>query len=474
MALAARLPWGIEAPDLTDTSVDLGVEVNRRSWRRACDLTLPVTDAAALVLAATVAGAIGRTALLYGLTVLTVAWLQGSYRSRLAPGLTGEVRELLTALAIPLFGAFLVPASQLPALTRLLPAAAVATLLGRAAGFAAIRTVRRRALLIEPVIVVGAGSLGVRFVEQLRVRPDHGLLPVGFLDTVDDDGLPAPLLGRPSDVVAIASEFQVRRVIVAFGAKREHEVVDAVRACMRAGIDVYAVPRFFELSTPDTDDVWGTPLVHLRPGLVRTAALRTKRVFDVLVASIGLVLAAPLLPVIAFAVRRSSPGPVLFRQRRIGQDGRPIEVLKFRSMRLNDDSDTTWSVANDSRLTPVGRVLRSTNLDELPQLWNVLRGDMSLVGPRPERPYFVHEYAANVDGYADRHRAPGGVTGWAQVHGLRGDTPIADRARFDNQYIDNWSLGLDLAIVARTAATTLACLVPWHTRRGESGADVDV
>jgi lipopolysaccharide/colanic/teichoic acid biosynthesis glycosyltransferase len=154
-------------------------------------------------------------------------------------------------------------------------------------------------------------------------------------------------------------------------------------------------------------------------------------------------------------VRRSSPGPVFFRQSRIGKDERQFELLKFRTMRVNDDSDTTWSVADDARVTQIGRFLRRTYLDELPQLLNVLRGEMSLVGPRPERPHFAQRFAQEVPRYDDRHRVPGGITGWAQVHGLRGDTPIPDRARFDNHYIENWSLWRDVVILARTIASVL-------------------
>jgi lipopolysaccharide/colanic/teichoic acid biosynthesis glycosyltransferase len=138
-----------------------------------------------------------------------------------------------------------------------------------------------------------------------------------------------------------------------------------------------------------------------------------------------------------------------------GKDGQSFELLKFRTMQVNDDSDTTWSVVGDARVTRVGGLLRCTYLDELPQLLNVLRGEMSLIGPRPERPHFAHRFAREVPRYGDRHRMPGGITGWAQVHGLRGDTPIPDRARFDNYYIEHWSLWRDLVIVARTFANVL-------------------
>jgi lipopolysaccharide/colanic/teichoic acid biosynthesis glycosyltransferase len=168
---------------------------------------------------------------------------------------------------------------------------------------------------------------------------------------------------------------------------------------------------------------------------------------------------APVLLAAAVAVRRSSPGPVLFRQLRVGRNGALFKLLKFRTMAVNDDADTTWSVDGDERVTRAGRFLRRTFLDELPQILNVLRGEMSLVGPRPERPYFARRFAGNVPRYEDRHRVPAGMTGWAQVHGLRGDTPIPDRVRFDNYYIEHWSLWLDIVVLARTVAWLV-------TRRG--------
>jgi exopolysaccharide biosynthesis polyprenyl glycosylphosphotransferase len=201
--------------------------------------------------------------------------------------------------------------------------------------------------------------------------------------------------------------------------------------------------------------VWGIPLIRVKRAALRTRAWRVKRAFDLVVATAALVVAAPMFGLIALAVRLSSPGPVLFRQKRVGQGGQLVEVLKFRTLQVNDDSDKTWSVVTDVRVTPIGRVLRATSLDELPQLINVIRGDMSLVGPRPERPHFVSEFNERVARYDDRHRVPVGITGWAQVHGLRGDTSIEERARFDNRYIEHWSLWRDVVILGRTVAAVV-------------------
>jgi len=224
-------------------------------------------------------------------------------------------------------------------------------------------------------------------------------------------------------------------------------------------VDMYIIPRFFELGLQaaprDVDMVWGYPLVRLRRSTMRASGRAAKRAFDSGVAALMLLLLSPLYGLLALAVKVTSPGPIYFRQRRIGKNGHEVEVLKFRSMRVNEESDTQWSVNDDDRVTKIGRIMRKTSSDELPQLWNVLRGEMSLVGPRPERPFFVEQFEQEVPRYGDRHRVPVGLTGLSQVKGLRGDTSIEDRAWFDNHYIENWSVGGDLMILARTAGAVI-------------------
>jgi lipopolysaccharide/colanic/teichoic acid biosynthesis glycosyltransferase len=191
------------------------------------------------------------------------------------------------------------------------------------------------------------------------------------------------------------------------------------------------------------------PAATVRP---QAAARVVKRGIDVVGAAIGLLLVLPVLLVTAVAVRIEGGPGVLFRQQRIGQHGRTFTLLKLRSLKpVANEGDVKWNIDNDARLGRVGKFIRSTSIDELPQLWNVLVGDMSLVGPRPERPYFVEQFSAEIPGYAARHRVPVGLTGLAVVKGLRGDTSIADRAAVDNEYAASWSLALDLAIIVRTA-----------------------
>ncbi len=232
-------------------------------------------------------------------------------------------------------------------------------------------------------------------------------------------------------------------------------MVDVLRTCDRLSCEIFSVPRLFELHaiTRDTDQVDGLPVVRARRSTYRSRRWALKRVLDLLAGSLAVLLVSPVLLACAVAVRREGGPGIFFRQTRIGLDGREFEIIKFRSMRpaTTVESQTLWNVAQDSRIGPVGRFLRRTSLDELPQLFNVLRGDMSMVGPRPERPHFVEQFRAAYPSYTARSRVPAGLTGLAAVNGLRGDTSIEDRARYDNVYIENWSLWLDVTILLRTA-----------------------
>jgi exopolysaccharide biosynthesis polyprenyl glycosylphosphotransferase len=425
-------------------------------------LLAPVMDLLALSVGLGFAtGAANSLGGLYVLGTFAALLMCGSPRLRIAPSLTAEIPRLLTALTVPLaaIAALAAHDPRLPDLVTRVPLAALLVVVGRGLTYTALRAARSQGVLLEPTLIVGAGHLGVQIAETLQTHAEYGMVPIGFLDGFDGTGLPLPILGDLSALDRVLSEFEIRRVVVAFGSHREAEMVDVLRACEAASIEVHVLPRFFELgvapSGPDTEEVWGIPLVRVKRAALRSRSWRMKRAFDLVVATIALVLSAPIFALIALAVRVSSPGPVLFRQKRVGQGGQLVEVLKFRTLQVNDDSDRTWSVVTDVRVTPVGKFLRATSLDELPQLLNVIRGEMSLVGPRPERPHFVSEFNERVVRYDDRHRVPVGMTGWAQVHGLRGDTSIEERARFDNRYIEHWSLWRDVVILGRTIAAVM-------------------
>jgi exopolysaccharide biosynthesis polyprenyl glycosylphosphotransferase len=386
----------------------------------------------------------------------------GLYRSRLSlsvlddlPALVGRV---LAAGAVTTCLALLVdPGLADPALLGVSALLAGAVVLMRLMGYAVVRRFRARGWVSHPTLILGAGRIGGQLASVLLAHPSYGLRPVGFLDTnplLEPEDRPVPLLGGPESLASVIVEFGVRDVVVAFGAAPESQMVDIIRTCDRLEAEIFFVPRLFELhhTSADMDQVWGMPLVRLRRATFRSFSWRLKRVVDVLFSSVALVLLSPLLAVIALAVRLEGGPGILFRQERVGLDGRPFQLVKFRSLKPADETESAvrWNIQHDDRLGPVGRVIRATSLDELAQLWNILRGDMTLVGPRPERPHFVEAFTLSFPRYTARHRVPAGLTGWAQVHGLRGDTSIEDRARFDNYYIENWSLWADLKILLRT------------------------
>jgi exopolysaccharide biosynthesis polyprenyl glycosylphosphotransferase len=421
---------------------------------------IPSTDLIALAAAALI-GRMQLVGLAFTAVAFVVLFAASRDRARINPQLGADLPGLIGRLAVAalVVAPFAASDALIGRFVRGVPFAIALVVCGRALSYAIVRETRARGFILEPTLIVGAGHLGRRLAETLAEHPRFGLEPVGFLDTFDaDESLPAPILGTPGDLEEIVRRFGVQRVIVAFGGTREPDMVPILRACDRLPVEVHVMPRFFELGVTKegsfTDDLWGIPLIRLRRSALSVAAWRTKRGFDLMAATASLVLTAPLFAAAAVAVRLSGPGPVFFRQQRIGQRGQVFECLKFRTMEPTEDPDTAW-VADEDRYTRAGRLLRTTGLDELPQLLNVLRGEMSLVGPRPERPYFVDRFRVAVPGYDDRHRVPVGITGWAQVHGLRGDTSIESRAVFDNNYVENWSLWLDVVILCRTLGAVL-------------------
>ncbi|GAA1839412.1 exopolysaccharide biosynthesis polyprenyl glycosylphosphotransferase [Pseudonocardia alni subsp. carboxydivorans] len=333
--------------------------------------------------------------------------------------------------------------------------------LGRITVTTVIRWSRAVGRTRHRTVVVGAGSVAADLCRVLGAEPRYGLDVVGF---VDDGGRgPAgswvPRLGDVDDLEQVVREQRISVVLVADGDISESHLVEAVRRPACVSCDLLVVPRLhhFQTRTVLPDHIGSIPIMRVLAPPVNGPGRWIKRAFDIAVAAVTLVVLSPVLALCALAVRLEGGPGVIFRQPRVGRNGRTFDCLKFRSMRPVDDreSATQWSIAADDRVGPVGRLLRRTSLDELPQLWNILRGDMSLVGPRPERPHFVSRFSGEYDRYAYRHRVEVGLTGLAQVNGLRGDTSIFDRARYDNYYIENWSLWLDFKIMVRTFAEVL-------------------
>ena len=437
--------------------------VPRSSLRGQCRvpaMVLLAVDVVAFAGAALLTDTVNpKTLLVLGL-ILALFHQAALYRSRLSLSILDDVpaivgRSLAAGAAVMVLGGL---EDGLAGTARIFTAVAFSglCLMGRTAAYSGIRMARRRHRLRQRTLVLGAGTLAGSLTQNLLAHPEYGLEPEGMLD--DDPMLPegerpVSVLGGYDDLSRVVIQHRIDMVIVTYGSVREPSMVSILRACDRLSCEICFVPRLYELHTvtKDTELLWGLPLVRLRRAAFRTRAWTGKRVFDALVAAAALLLVAPVLAVCA-ALARWETGTALFRQTRIGLDGWPFTVYKFCSLRpaASSESAHRWNIAEDGRLRPVGKFLRRSSLDELPQLWNVLRGDMSLVGPRPERPFFVDEFTRQIPWYTARHRVPAGLTGWAQVHGLRGNTSIADRARFDNFYIENWSMWGDVKILLRT------------------------
>ena len=386
------------------------------------------------------------------------------YRARLHLSLLDELPTILTRLltAAAAVASVILYMHQREAVIVFLETACQATALvlgGRVITTRATAFARRRGIATYHTVLIGGGALAAELARLLDQYPMYGLKVDGFVDDGDyRDHFPAenyvPRLGRLADLDIAVATTGATVLLVADGTFEERALIDAVRTqeCQKA--DLLVVPRMhhFHTQTGLADHIGSIPVMRIRnPNLAGPARL-IKRVFDIAVAVSASIMLMPVLAVAALAVRIEGGPGVIFRQVRVGRDGKHFEVLKFRTMRPVDEreSQTKWCVATDSRVGPVGRFLRATSIDELPQLWNIIRGDMTLVGPRPERPHFVEMFSAQFDRYAHRHRVQAGLTGFAQVSGLRGDTSIADRARYDNFYIENWSLWLDIKIVLRT------------------------
>jgi exopolysaccharide biosynthesis polyprenyl glycosylphosphotransferase len=432
--------------------------------RRGAGLLLVLLDVATLVVLSLVFDQFDFGALLLGVFYIGFNSEAGLYRSRFTLSILNDLPLLAgrflmaTGLSTLVIVATHYTQGQAPILDWL--GAFVALVAVRAIGYAFIRYMRSRRLIGKATLIVGCGMVGTGIAHALMRERSCGLEPIGFVDSPPPGmatDLPLPLLGPLPKLPELMAEYNVEYVLVAYTHQPESDLVGIIRSADRLPGGVAVVPRLFELPSVrgGTDVVSDIPLVRLRRPAFRSPFWPLKRAGDAVVAGLAIVRLSPLLLLIA-ALDRIVDGPgVIFRQERVGIDGRTIEVLKFRSLRPADpgESETKWNISNDNRVSWFGKLLRKSSLDELPQLFNILRGDMSIVGPRPERPHFVEQFGLLYPYYGSRHRVPCGLTGWAQIHGLRGDTSIAARARYDNFYIENWSIWLDIKIILRTVTS---------------------
>lgn len=311
----------------------------------------------------------------------------------------------------------------------------------------------------ENVLLVGSGEVARTIAEKIRWSPTLGLNIVG---AVNGEAVSAvgevPIIGTTAELPEIIDQYEVDEVIIALPEASRHELVQLVSKCQRGKVDIKVYPDIFAYMAGGltVDDLNGMPLLSVRDVALRGWKLSLKRAIDTVGAFAGLVALSPFMTLTAILIKLESPGPVFFCQERMGLDGHPFPMIKFRSMRADAEKHGPgWTTEDDPRVTRMGRFMRRTNWDEIPQLINVFWGHMSLVGPRPEQPYYVQRFREYIPRYMERHREKAGMTGWAQVNGLRGDTSILERTKYDLWYVENWSLWLDIKIVLRTMIQTV-------------------
>lgn len=327
--------------------------------------------------------------------------------------------------------------------------------IGRVAHQMLRAALRNRGWGKDRVIVVGTGDIAQIVVQRILRSPYLGYELMGVVNGaygiggIDD----VPLLGTPEDLPQLIDRYAIDEVIIAMPEKGHRETVRVISYCERGRVSIKIFPDVFQFVTSQAsiDELGGLPLLSVRDFALRGYLLIFKRLMDLAGSFVGLVLLSPLMLLIALAIKLESPGPVFFVQERMGLDAKPFRMIKFRSMRRDAEKHGPgWTTDNDPRQTKLGTFIRKIEADELPNLINVLLGEMSLVGPRPEQAHYVDEFRQTVPRYMERHQEKGGMTGWAQVNGLRGDTSIAERTKYDLWYMENWSILLDLKIILRT------------------------
>ena len=320
---------------------------------------------------------------------------------------------------------------------------------------------RRRGLIRDNLLIVGVGKVARDLTRKIKGSPELGYEIIGIVSTQPmkrERVSGVPVIGDRDDLPSLIDNYRVEQVIIALPDEQRNELIDLISICQRGRVDIKVYPDMFayiagDLSVGELGDI---PLLTVRDMRLRGWRLSLKRGLDVFGSLLGLIVLSPFLLLTALIIRLTSPGPVFYTQQRMGLDGRPFEMIKFRSMRPDaEKAGPGWTTQDDPRVTPIGRFMRRTSWDEVPQLINVLLGEMSMVGPRPERPVYVQQFRSQIPRYMERHREKSGMTGWAQVNGLRGDTSIAERTTYDLWYVENWSLWLDIKIIIRTIVSTV-------------------
>ncbi len=324
-----------------------------------------------------------------------------------------------------------------------------------------LRTIRSRGYNLKHILLVGYSRAAEEYIDRLKDNPQWGYEAYGILD----NSIPAgtcykgvQVLGSLTNLETILPENRLDEIAITLPLRDYDCLGEIVSTCEKSGVHTKFIPDYNSLipSKPYTEDLMGLPVINIRyVPLTNTGNIIIKRIMDIIGSLAGILITSPVMLASALLVKLTSPGPVIFRQERVGLHNRPFYMYKFRSMEQQapGEEKKAWTVRDDPRVTPVGRFLRRTSLDELPQLFNILKGDMSLVGPRPERPLFVEKFREEIPRYMVKHQVRPGLTGWAQVNGLRGDTSIRKRIEHDIYYIENWTFGFDIKIILLTFFT---------------------
>lgn len=322
-------------------------------------------------------------------------------------------------------------------------------------------TIQERGWGRDRVLIVGTGQVAQMILQKIQGSSYLGYETVGLVNgrNGSDDDFGTPVLGSAEKLPELIAKHEINEVIIALPEVEHQELLRIISLCERSRVAIKVYPDLFQImaSQMSIDDLGGLPLISVQDVALRGWNLTLKRALDLAGSALGLVFLSPVMLLIGLLIKLESPGPVFYVQERMGLDSKPFKLIKFRSMRTDAERDGPgWTTEDDPRKTRLGTILRKTNVDEFPQLINVLIGEMSLVGPRPERPVWVEQFQQSIPRYMDRHREKAGMTGWAQVNGLRGDTSIWERTKYDLWYIENWSLWLDIKILIRTVLRALS------------------
>ena len=331
-------------------------------------------------------------------------------------------------------------------------------ILSRSVIHSILRSVRKKGYNLKHIILVGYSRAGEEYIDRIMANPQWGYVVCGILDDKVPRGTTykgVKVLGEIDNLLIILPENRMDEIAITLSLADYDRLEQIVDWCEKSGVHTKFIPDYNSLipSKPYTEDILGLPVINIRyVPLSNTLNWWLKRVVDFVGALVAIVLFSPVMIGAAIAIKVSSDGPIIFKQERVGLHNKPFRMYKFRSMvqQTDEEEKKGWTVKNDSRVTKVGAFLRKTSLDELPQLFNILKGDMSLVGPRPERPQFVEQYKEEIPRYMIKHQVRPGMTGWAQVKGYRGDSSIRKRIECDIYYIENWTLGMDIKILFMT------------------------